>query len=286
MLLQFLNPIWLWLSAGIVIPVAIHLWNIRQARILRIGSTMLIAEATQKSASSLKISQWLLLALRCLLIIALAMMIAEPSLRSEQGKSAKGWVVFDKAQTSVIYKSNQKTIDSFLSLGYELHDISKGFPAFKIGDSLKTDTTASTSAWALINKLDQALPAGFNVQLFPGNMMTSIGSLLDNPAGRPEISINLVVTSTNNSDTSYAPAFSIARQLNDQSLYQSTFLTSDEGSYFETKSIATVNSAIAFTDTSTLTIAIYQKAYPDDLSYLNAALNAILKLCWKIYLYC
>ncbi|MET0300977.1 MAG: BatA domain-containing protein [Flavitalea sp.] len=274
-MLQFLNPIWFWLSAGIIIPVAIHLWNIRQSRILRIGSTMLIAEATQKSASSLKISQWLLLALRCLLIIALAAILAEPSFRPADVKTVKGWVVFDKAQSSLIYKPNKKTIDSLLNAGYELHGITKGFPAFKISDTARTDTVTKTSAWSLISRLDHLLPAGFNVHLYPGEAMTSIASLLDNAGGRPAISVNLTITGSQNSDSLYTKAFNTVRQLNDQSLRTLSFTTGTEGSYFESKNTSDVNSTAAVADTTTITISIYGKVYSNELIYLSAALNTI-----------
>ena len=66
-MLQLLNPIWLFAIGGIVIPLIIHLWNIKKGKTLKVGSISLLGESSRQSAKSLKLIDLLLLFLRCLL---------------------------------------------------------------------------------------------------------------------------------------------------------------------------------------------------------------------------
>ncbi|HXO78162.1 MAG TPA: BatA domain-containing protein, partial [Puia sp.] len=76
--MHFLQPIWLAAMAGIVLPVVVHFWNDRRGKVLRIGSISLLEGASQRKAWSRRISDWWLLLLRCLLLMALPMLLAGP----------------------------------------------------------------------------------------------------------------------------------------------------------------------------------------------------------------
>ena len=77
-MLQFIQSIWLWAAAAIIIPVIIHLWNVKQGKTLKVGSIALFTESAELHASSVKLSQLLLLLLRCLILMVLAMLLAKP----------------------------------------------------------------------------------------------------------------------------------------------------------------------------------------------------------------
>ncbi|RYZ17230.1 MAG: hypothetical protein EOP49_50845, partial [Sphingobacteriales bacterium] len=156
-MVYFLNPIWLAAAAGIIVPVIIHLWNIRQGKVLRIGSTMLLSEGRQKSSSSLKVSQWLLLLLCSLLIILLAALLAGPQWKTRPTATGKGWVLLDRKDLADIYSSYQGSIDSLLGSGFELHHFDKGFPSFSLSDSAQVLIDSSgkiSSPWQLLKMLD------------------------------------------------------------------------------------------------------------------------------------
>ena len=61
---HLLEPIWLAAMAAISVPVAVHLWNDRRGKVLRIGSVALLSGVTKRLAWSRRITQWWLLLLR------------------------------------------------------------------------------------------------------------------------------------------------------------------------------------------------------------------------------
>ena len=143
-MLQFLNPIWLAAGAGIIIPVIIHLWNIRKGKVLRIGSTLLMTDATQQTSSSLRPTQWLLLLLRCLMILALAMLMAGPEWQIMKQKEKYGWVLVDKKDFSFVYNHFRTPIDSLLNQGFELHAADETLEKINISDSSKFRADSTT----------------------------------------------------------------------------------------------------------------------------------------------
>ncbi|MEJ0102079.1 MAG: BatA domain-containing protein [Bacteroidota bacterium] len=62
---QLLQPLWLYVLTGISIPVIIHFWNQRPGKILKVGSVSLITDDSKEYKRSLKLSDLLLLLLRC-----------------------------------------------------------------------------------------------------------------------------------------------------------------------------------------------------------------------------
>lgn len=121
--MQFLYPIGLVALAGLIIPLLIHLWNVKQGKTVKIGSIALLGESSRASSKSFRINDWLLLVLRCLLLALLAFLLAQPYLKKNiSGNSKNGWILADKATFPQVFKTHKKTIDSLLKKGYEIHD--------------------------------------------------------------------------------------------------------------------------------------------------------------------
>ena len=127
-MLQLLQPIWLWASAGIIVPILIHLWHIKRGKTLKVGSIIFLQESSKQQSTSFKISEWLLLLLRCLLTILLAVLLATPQWnQSLQSKNEKGWLVVEKENFLETYHQFKPSIDSLLQSNYELHYFEEGF---------------------------------------------------------------------------------------------------------------------------------------------------------------
>ena len=102
--------------AGIVVPVAVHFWNDRRGKVLRIGSIVFLEGASQQMAWSRRLSQWWLLLVRCGLVMALALLLAGPYwVRRDSGK--KGWVLVDS--TAMTFYGGR--VDSLVKAGWERH---------------------------------------------------------------------------------------------------------------------------------------------------------------------
>jgi hypothetical protein len=127
--IQFLNPIWLAAAAAVVVPVILHMWNDRRGKVLRIGSVALLAEGVQRMAWRRRVSQWLLLLVRCLLLVAVAMLLARP--RFDFGVRVKGWVL-----TAF---QDGRVEDSLVKAGWERHifqDTNNYWEGFRLADRM------------------------------------------------------------------------------------------------------------------------------------------------------
>jgi hypothetical protein len=134
---QLLYPLGLLAAIGVLVPILVHLWNIKSGKTLKIGSVALLGLPSNQRSRSLKITNWPLLLLRCLLIFLIAFLLAAPAYRTKQSTSAKpGWILVEKANLPKLWNSNKKQLDSLILKGYELHDFDVNFARIDLKDTL------------------------------------------------------------------------------------------------------------------------------------------------------
>ena len=75
----FTAPYYLFGLLGVVLPIAIHLWNRKSGRIIKVGSIQFLEESESSSFSSVKLTELMLLFLRILLICLLCLLLAGAS---------------------------------------------------------------------------------------------------------------------------------------------------------------------------------------------------------------
>jgi len=180
-LFQFLNPIWFFGAAALLIPVLIHLWNIRSGKVLRVGSISLIQAASRKSSRSFKLLDIPLFVLRCLLLLLLALLLALPVWQKKvQAAKVKGWVLFPKENFTATYHKYKPTIDSLTKAGYEFHYFNSGFAKSNLTqiflnrkDSIITPLpapkTSQPNYWSLVNELNNKVSSDLPVYIFTPN---------------------------------------------------------------------------------------------------------------------
>ena len=289
-MLQFLEPIWLLAAGGIVIPVVIHLWNIRQGKILKVGSIQLLARTAQQRARSLQITEWLLLLLRCLLIVLLAFLLAKPYWKTN---SQKGWVLMEEQDAAEAYAHFKPTVDSLLDAGYTFHLFEKGFTETELSTVLnkKRDTglVDRSSYWQLIKQLDKTSLLGKPLYLFTGNRLNrfigerpavgisvrwktfthadSVQRFIANAYWGTNDSIILTIGESHPFSTSYHQQTIAA----DQPKQNDLVLNVNNGNL----SVGYINSQPVPVDTATLRITIFANSFTNDARYLQAALQSI-----------
>lgn len=252
--MQLFYPIGLLALAGIIIPVLIHLWQVKKGKTLKIGSIALLGESANSNAKSLKINDWLLFILRCLLIILLAIFLAQPFFFKEKKTAEKkAWMLIEKNSFPEAYNSSRQTIDSLLSLGFELRDFNFGFEPYNIKDSASfSNAPSSLSYTSLLNALNTELPSGYSVYLFADRRLAHF----DGPI--PKLSYNLIWNEVRHGDS------------------LKTWTTNYLGKDYKAES--TVNStrysANSKEPVSERNIAIYDPQQRD-AKYLKAAIRAI-----------
>jgi hypothetical protein len=252
---QFLHPIGLLALAGLIVPLIIHLWNVKQGKTIKIGSIALLGESSRASSKSFKLNDWLLLVLRCLLLVLLAFILAQPYLKKIiSGKSKKGWVLVDKAIFPRVFKAHSKTIDSLIKKGYEIHDFNVGFAQLTVKDTTAYKTKANTLSYtSLLSESNHLIPAGATVYLFANHRLNRFGNEL------PTVNYKLNWILLTQTDT------------------LSSWIAGYAGKKYEAKSnpssttYLTLNSA----DAAPINIAIHEASGIADGKYLIAALKAI-----------
>lgn len=180
--MQFLYPIGLLALAGMLIPLLIHLWNIKQGKTLRIGSIALLGESSPLSSRSYKFTDLLLLLLRLLILLLITFLIAKPYLdRNDKKTTDKGWVLLKKQQLVPVYEKHRKTIDSLLKVGYSIHDFAPGFQQISLADTLNninSNDTLSIGYLNLLHVLNQQKKAGFKTVIFADQKIGDFGEVM------------------------------------------------------------------------------------------------------------
>ncbi|RYE16452.1 MAG: hypothetical protein EOP42_33930 [Sphingobacteriaceae bacterium] len=299
-MLQLTNPLWLWAIAAIIVPVLIHLWHIKTGKTLKIGSIALLGESAKQSSRSFLITDWLLMLLRCLLLLLLAFLLTEPLWQKQaETTKTKGWILIEKEPIKEVYAHFKPQVDSLLKAGYELHQFDTSFKALKLKDVLK-DTSQKVNSkpdqprsyWSLLKLLEQQLPSKLPAYLFTSNQLQHFKNT------RSEINIDLhwkTFTPVDSVSTWIQNAYltsgdSIKLILGNSKSKGTSFssikLQSGRGnSYFDVSFqegkpvVALKNSSFpaVLVDTSTLKITVFQNQFPADAAYLNAALQAVKK---------
>lgn len=76
--MQFLEPVLLWGTLAVVVPIALHFWHRKRGQPMPWAITRWLADPNQQPNRGLQFDNWVLLALRCMVLLALAGLLARP----------------------------------------------------------------------------------------------------------------------------------------------------------------------------------------------------------------
>jgi hypothetical protein len=155
LLLHFLEPIWLWASTAMLIPVIIHLWHVREGRRLKIGSVAFLETSTKQRSNNRIPRDLLLLLLRCLMILLIAFLLARPVFSSNVQKTAKGWVLLDRSTMKSAIAQYPSQLDSFRRAEMEFHFFEQGFPLADLSAPAGSDSILPSDYRALASMLEE-----------------------------------------------------------------------------------------------------------------------------------
>lgn len=271
---QLLQPIWLWAISGIMVPVIIHLWNVREGKTLKVGSISLLQESARQHARSLRLKDLLLLLLRCLLIVVLAFLLAKPVWKKQLfSGNEKGWVLIEKAGIKAAYQQHKNIIDSLKNAGFQFHYLSEDFPAddweFALKQSIDTSTNADTPYWTLLKDLNERVPADLPVFLFTTNELKRFSG------PRPSVAMNLNWLTYALPDTTVKKAVVVQKSSADSLRVVIGNSTANASFYTTGKMVERNADDDIKMDTAALTVGIYADQLTTDAVYLRAAIDAI-----------
>jgi hypothetical protein len=207
-LLELLQPLWLFALTGITIPVIVHFWNQRPGKTLKVGSTALVIENATEYRRSVKLSDIVLLLVRCVLIAVLAGALSNPVWKRPLALSRqKGWIVIPPQHLNEIYLHFKTEIDSLKNAGFEFHYFKENFQTESIEKAVSTayDTTNSKSYsyWTLLTLLDEIVPRHIPVYLFTDNYLEHFSGK------RPSLEASIYWST-------FSPTYSTTQQVQEQ----------------------------------------------------------------------
>lgn len=88
--MTFLNPIFLWASFAVLIPIIVHLFNFRRPKRVAFSDISLVKEVKKSVVKRMRLRQWLLLAARLLAILAFVALFANPVWRKDGAVASVG----------------------------------------------------------------------------------------------------------------------------------------------------------------------------------------------------
>ncbi|MES2445659.1 MAG: BatA domain-containing protein [Bacteroidota bacterium] len=252
--MQLLYPFGFLALIGLLIPVIIHLWSVKQGKTLKIGSIALLGESASATSRSFKLTDWLLFILRCLLIILVAFILAQPFFKTKvDEQKISGWILVAPNELNQVYKTNQKTIDSLLNLGYELHEFNLGFKKMDLADTATSNNVNSQLSYSsLLKALEYKIPSGHTAYVYADDKLNNFSGEI------PKISYNLIWKANLDKDST--------------KFWSTNYL----GKAYEAKSTtsATTYTEARKSNLPSLSVAIYEPS-GNDAQYVKAALNAI-----------
>lgn len=163
--MSFLSPLWLAALAALTLPLLIHLLSRGERRRIRVGSTRLLREAARHQARRLRPTRLLLLAVRCLLLAALALALAEPRLAREPApRPDVTWVVVDPEVTALDDPQLAGTLAAALDEAETKSWLVDGLPEIDADQAPPAEQKADL--WSLLREIDTSMPPGAMLEIF------------------------------------------------------------------------------------------------------------------------
>jgi Aerotolerance regulator N-terminal/von Willebrand factor type A domain len=158
---------WLMLSwlAAAAVPLAIHLWNRRHYREVSWAAVEFLLAALRKNARRIQLEQWLLLAIRTLIIVLVALAVAEPYLEASRLNLVAG-----ERTLKVL------VIDGSFSMAYQSTDKSR-FDRAKLAATKIVEESSAGDAFLLVVLADPPVVVVGSPAHEPGDFLTEIDNL-------------------------------------------------------------------------------------------------------------
>lgn len=173
-MLTLTNPSALFALLGLLVPLAIHLWNRRPGREVAVGSLRWLTAGANRRLRNLRLEQVWLLLLRAALVTALVVALAGPQWRQLQPAGRGQVLVSRELADGSSLTAVRPTLDSLRRRGYVLRWLAAGLPAITSAewraDSLGQQIRASKKSFddAYWSRIQQAADS------FPGQPLYAI----------------------------------------------------------------------------------------------------------------
>ena len=186
MVVQLLQPVYLWGLLGLAVPIAIHLLHKRSQRVVKVGSLQPFRGGTPVQARRLQPNELLLLLLRCLLLVIFVLLLCQPVIQISEEVEKEYLFIAPELVNSV-------NADSLKQAGYEPRLLQPGLPLLEEG--VQPDTTRY-SYWDVFQEIEklEGLKDTVRLQFYPRQQqftgrrpqLSRVYEALPVPAPKPE----------------------------------------------------------------------------------------------------
>jgi hypothetical protein len=166
-LVTLTNPSALLALLGLLVPLAIHLWNRRPGREVAVGSLRWLAAGANRRLRNLRLEQVWLLLLRAALLAGLAVALAGPQWRQPQPAGRGQVLVSRELADGSRLTAVRPTLDSLRRCGYALRWLAAGLPAITPAEwradslgrpSTKRSLLSNNLYWSRIRQAADSFP--------------------------------------------------------------------------------------------------------------------------------
>ncbi len=166
--MTFLNPVVLFGLLAASIPVIIHLFNLRTLKKIEFSTLTFLKELQKNRIRKIKLKQWLLLALRVLIILLLVLAFARPTLEgvaiggtTSAAKTTAVFILDDTFSMSVVDAKGSYLNQAKESIKELIGNLQDGDEAalILVSGKNKEDIKSSTNLTDFIKNVDAAVPA-------------------------------------------------------------------------------------------------------------------------------
>jgi len=157
-MLQFAAPLGLLALGALLAPILIHLTRSPRS-VVRLGSLRFLEEQSRR-VRSLRWHEWLLLALRCALLAALALLLGGLRWQPSTPAPARWLLRMPGAEFDAPARAEW---DRLRAEGFEERLLAPGFPVAAGSDGVNA---GEVDAWSLLREADLFLPAGSRAVVF------------------------------------------------------------------------------------------------------------------------
>jgi hypothetical protein len=203
-MIRFLYPLGLTALLALTVPLVIHLLSRKPGKTVKVGSIRLLESSESRRLKSLRLTDVPLLLLRAFLLIALALLLAQPVwIEKKNGAQLKptGWILIaPELLGRAPDREVEHLVDSLLALGNEFHLLAANFPSLKmaaggsLGD-LENNSNEPLRLWSLLREIDAALPVNTPLWVFASDRLAFIRG--ERPVLKRNVELHLVESGGN-----------------------------------------------------------------------------------------
>ncbi|WP_017729893.1 BatA domain-containing protein [Nafulsella turpanensis] len=144
------QPLYLLAALGVLVPIAIHLWNRKPPRVVEVGSIRWFTGSVAPAAHRLQLKDFPLLLLRCLLLLVFSLLLAGLWVK-EQDRDKENFYLW-LIDSGLAHQFSEEKLDSFEAEGIRLRLLAPGLPP--LADSALWKNRL-VDIWGVMEEADQ-----------------------------------------------------------------------------------------------------------------------------------